>query len=156
MGQEIERKFLIHRDRWVPSSTGQRLRQGYICASPDRTVRVRSAGDIGWLTVKGPMAGFSRSEFEYEIPGADADAMIETLCSAVVDKTRYRESVGEHVWEVDVFHGANDGLIVAEVELTDERIQPERPVWVGEEVTFDRRYANSRLAREPYSTWPRP
>ncbi|MCC7184864.1 MAG: CYTH domain-containing protein [Acidobacteria bacterium] len=153
MGREIERKFLIHRDRWTPSATGVRLRQGYVCASPDRTVRVRSAGRVGWITVKGPMVGHSRLEFEYEIPGADADAMIESLCTTVVDKTRYREPFAAHVWEVDVFHGANEGLVVAEVELSAEGEEPERPSWVAEEVTADRRYANSRLAREPYSTW---
>ena len=153
MPTEIERKFLIHPHLWQPSTPGMRLRQGYICGTPDRTVRVRVAGPVGWITIKGPIRGISRLEFEYEIPGADANALIETLCAHVVDKTRYREVVGAHTWDVDVFHGANEGLIVAEVELTHESEAPELPTWIATEVTDDRRYANSRLAREPFTTW---
>jgi adenylate cyclase len=157
MGVEIERKFLVA-DSWRPSTPGERLRQGYLKSDPGSgTLRVRwtsgDAGEAGWLTVKGPIVGLSRLEFEYRIPADDAAVLLEQLVGLSIDKTRYRERPGAHVWEIDVFHGANEGLIVAEVELSSEGDAPEPPPWLGREVTADRRYANSNLARTPWPLW---
>jgi len=117
-------------------------------------VRLRVQGDRAWLTIKGKTHGASRTEFEYPIPTADAHAMLEEMCpQGVIDKTRYRIQVGEHVWEVDEFHGDNQGLVVAEVELDSEDQPFERPPWLGEEVTDDPRYYNSALSRTPYGQW---
>jgi adenylate cyclase len=157
VGVEIERKFLVRRDWWHPAGAGERMRQGYLSTNVNSTVRVRliTVGDArqAKLTIKGPIVGLSRLEFEYDIPADDADVLLERLAGAVIDKTRYRERHGAHVWEIDVFHGANEGLLVAEVELASEGEEPIRPPWLGEEVTEDRRYANSALARCPYRDW---
>jgi adenylate cyclase len=157
VGVEIERKFLVQRDRWQPTGAGERMCQGYLSTNVNSTVRVRlitvGTARRGKLTIKGPIVGLSRLEFEYDIPAEDADALLEHLAGAVIDKTRYREPHGAHVWEIDVFHGANEGLLVAEVELASEGEAPERPQWLGDEVTEDRRYANSALVRCPYRDW---
>lgn len=152
VGIEIERKFLVSA-AWRPSGPGRALRQGYLSLDPARTVRVRRAGDAAWLTIKGLGDGPSRPEFEYPIPLADAEALL-ALTLGQVCKTRYLERCGDHVFEVDVFEGANVGLIIAEVELAaaDEAIA--RPPWLGAEVTADPRYFNSALAAHPFSTWP--
>ena len=151
---EIERKFLIANNSWQNAGPqGLRMSQGYLCRASGRTVRVRLAGEKAWLTIKGAAEGISRSEFEYEIPAEDAKELLALCESTVIDKTRYRIPLGEHVWEVDVFHGDNDGLIVAEVELTNESEIPEMPDWIGEEVSDDRRYANSNLSKTPFSEW---
>jgi adenylate cyclase len=146
VGVEIERKFLVQRDRWQPTGAGERMCQGYLSTNVNSTVRVRlitvGTARRGKLTIKGPIVGLSRLEFEYDIPAEDADALLEHLAGAVIDKTRYREP-----------HGANDGLLVAEVELASEGEAPERPQWLGDEVTEDRRYANSALVRCPYRDW---
>lgn len=152
---EIERKFLVEGDAWRQGAIGVSYRQGYLCTDKHRTVRVRTAGDKGFLTIKGLSQGVSRTEYEYEIPAADANAMLDTLCHRpLIEKTRYRLPAGELVWEIDEFAGDNAGLIVAEVELTsaDQPVQP--PGWVGREVTDDPRYYNANLARTPYCTWP--
>lgn len=154
MAVEIERKFLVL-PGWVPRDAGDHIRQGYIAASPECSVRVRTRGDRAYLTIKGPTLGLSRLEFEYAIPVADAAEMLTRLCTAVVDKHRYLEVHGHHTWEVDVFHGANEGLVLAEVEMTTEADVVALPPWAGIEVTHDTRYRNSRLAREPFSTWAR-
>lgn len=127
--------------------------QGYLSLDPDRTVRVRLAGENAWLTVKGRTQGITRAEFEYEIPAADARELLELCQPAVIDKTRHRVEFGGHVWEVDVFHGANDGLVLAEVELADASIRPEIPPWVGAEVSDDARYYNACLAVRPFSAF---
>lgn len=153
MGMEIERKFLV-KGVWTPTGKGTRYMQGYLCADAGRTVRVRLAGEEAFLTVKGPSRGSSRSEFEYEIPRADAEEMLLTLCvTPPVIKTRYLEKVGNHTWEVDVFDGENAGLIVAEIELIAEGETFELPLWVGAEVTADHRYQNSSLAKNPFKSW---
>jgi len=150
---EIERKFLVI-PGWRPSTPGTPFRQGYIASSPGRTVRVRIEGTEGRLTLKGPATGFSRAEFEYPIPLADAQELLDTLCtSPLVEKTRHLVPFEGHTWEVDVFGGLNAGLIVAELELATEDEAFARPPWLGPEVTSDPRYANSRLAVEPYTTW---
>ncbi len=154
MGIEIERKFLVVRERWRPSTPGLHIRQGYLTTNPDTTVRVRMAGERGVLTVKGPTQGLSRSEFEYEIPAADAREMLDTLCARPhIDKHRYIEVIDGHRWEIDVFHGDNEGLIVAELELPTADAVFSRPDWVGDDVSHDRRYFNSHLAKVPYRAW---
>lgn len=157
MAAEIERKFLVRDDRWRLGAVGVRMRQGYLSARSGCSVRVRLAGPDAWLCVKGRLEGLSRPEYEYAIPAADAEAMLASLCELPeIDKVRYCIPFGAHVWEVDEFHGANAGLVVAEIELGAEDEAFERPNWVAEEVTHDRRYLNSNLARQPWSTWSAP
>ena len=155
MGLEIERKFLVRGDAWrEQAGAGERLRQGYLFTDSRCSVRVRTAGDRAWLNVKGSTVGTTRPEFEYEVPVADAEAMLDGLCEpGRIDKTRYLVPAGDHTFEVDVFHGDNEGLVVAEVELgrADERF--ERPAWLGDEVTEDTRYYNACLARHPWREW---
>lgn len=154
MGKEIERKFLVTGDGWRSGESGTSFRQGYLSSAKERTVRVRADGKKGYLTVKGPSAGASRDEFEYEIPLADAQALLDTLCERpLVEKTRYRVPFGGLTWEIDVFGGENDGLVVAEVELRSETQRFELPPWAAAEVTDDPRYFNSNLARRPFRSW---
>lgn len=156
MGTEIEHKFLIRDERWRQQTTRSvRMRQGYLTSDERCSVRVRVAGDQGFLNVKSGTLGIQRSEYEYPIPLAEAEEILDTLCEKpVLEKTRHYVPVGEHCWEVDEFAGANAGLIVAEVELSRPDEPFERPDWAGEDVSGDPRYYNSRLARQPYSTWP--
>jgi adenylate cyclase len=154
MGIEIERKFLVQNDNWRGKSNGLRYRQGYICNHKDRTVRVRTNGTKGMLTIKGESTGMTRSEFEYEIPLTDANEIMDSMCGAyIIEKIRYRITYAGLIWEVDEFLGANAPLIMAEVELTDEDQFIELPDWIGEEVTGDPRYYNAYLVRNPYLTW---
>jgi adenylate cyclase len=153
MPSEIERKFLVADDSWRDGTPGVRIAQGYLTQDPERTVRVRIAGERAWLTIKGRTEGISRAEFEYAIPAADALALLGLCLPSVIDKTRHEVSFGGHLWEIDVFHGENDGLVTAEVELADEAISPELPPWVGAEVSADPRYFNARLAAVPYAKW---
>ena len=127
--------------------------QGYICSDPDRTVRVRVRGDKGFLTIKGrsSLDGLSRYEWEKEIPVSEALELMNLCVSGVIDKTRYLVPYGGHTYEVDVFHGANEGLVLAEIELADEQEMFEKPSWLGEEVTGDVRYYNSMLSLHPFS-----
>ena len=154
MAKEIERKFLIEGESWRQGAAGTTLRQGYLSTVKERTVRVRSVGDKGFLTVKGISVGATRVEYEYEIPAAEAAEMLDGLCERpLIEKVRYRIPFGGLVWEVDEFLGVNAGLVVAEVELADEAQQFERPPWAGAEVTDDPRYFNANLIADPYSTW---
>jgi adenylate cyclase len=156
MAKEIERKFLIRSEGWRGKVRGTLYRQGYLCSGKGATVRVRIGGKKAFLTVKGPRRGISRDEFEYAIPLADAQVMLDTLCGGrVVEKVRYRVRAGRLLWEIDEFKGASAGLVLAEVELEREDQQIELPEWVGKEVTADRRYYNSYLSRRPYRTWRR-
>ena len=153
MGKEIERKFLVCGDgyRCVPGTT---YRQGYLSSVKERVVRVRTAGDKGFLTIKGINVGVVRSEFEYEIPFDDACALLDAICERpLIEKTRHKVPCAGLTWEVDEFHGDNDGLVVAEVELADENQAFEKPSWVGEEVSGDPRYFNSNLLKNPYRNW---
>ncbi len=154
MGREIERKFLVRGDGYRALGAPERYRQGYVRTAGPATVRVRVAGERGYLTVKGPTQGLTRSEFEYPIPRDDAEALLDTLCERPqIEKLRYRIPAGAHTWEVDEFLGDNAGLVVAEIELGAEDEPFARPAWLGEEVTADPRYRNSELARRPYRTW---
>ncbi|TVQ86735.1 MAG: CYTH domain-containing protein [Chromatiaceae bacterium] len=155
MAQEIERKFLVRDHRWRDQAdAGEQLVQGYLVSSSALTVRVRIRARTAWLTLKGASVGISRSEFEYPIPLADAEAMLaEFALGPVIDKVRHRVPCGEHLWEVDVFAGENAGLVLAEIELTRPDEHFEHPPWVGSEVSADPRYYNVNLARHPYRRW---
>ena len=134
MPAEIERKFLVADDSWRDGTPGVRIAQGYLSHDPERTVRVRIGGEKAWLTIKGRTHGITRAEFEYEIPPDEARSLLGLCLPSVIDKTRHEISHAGHLWEVDVFHGENAGLVIAEVELADESISPELPPWVGAEV----------------------
>lgn len=154
MATETERKFLVRADKLETLPHGQAIRQGYIPTKDKTVVRARVKGDRAFLTIKGPVVRGSCSEFEYEIPQADAESIIEELCAgATVDKTRYAIDFAGHVWELDVFHGDNDGLLIAEVELDSIDEAVVLPEWVGEEVTGDTRYYNASLLRDPFCNW---
>lgn len=154
MGVEIERKFLVQGDAWRSLGKGQLYRQGYIPTVDRRTVRVRIVGTEGYLTLKSPVVGLERAEFEYAIPVTDAATLLETLCDPpLIEKIRYRIPLGDLVWEVDEFLGANAGLIVAEVELADANQAITFPDWIGAEVSNDARYFNAALAKRPFTTW---
>jgi adenylate cyclase len=154
MGQEIERKFLLAGDGWRGLTEGIVYRQGYLCASKERSVRIRIAGDKGFLTIKGATIGAVRSEYEYEIPLDDARSLLNELCpQPQIEKKRYTIPFRSFTWEIDEFFGLNAGLIVAEIELEAEDQIFERPEWIGKEVTGDPRYYNAALCIEPFSSW---
>ena len=154
MHTEIERKFLVCGKEWKSRAKGRRIRQGYLSIDPARNVRVRLAGDQAWLTIKGVTTGVSRAEYEYAIPADDAHALLATLClQPLIDKTRYTLSEGQQCWEIDEFHGANDGLVIAEIELEHENQDFARPDWLGTEVSDDPRYYNANLLRHPFKDW---
>lgn len=154
MAKEIERKFLVVGDDWRRLAEGTMYRQGYLNSVKERTVRIRTVGDRAFLTVKGITVGSTRVEYEYEIPVADCNAMLDGLAEQpIIEKKRYRIPFGGLVWEIDEFFGENLGLIVAEVELTSEDQRFDKPAWIGEEVGHDPRYFNSNLIAHPYSKW---
>jgi len=154
MAKEIERKFLVKGDAWRQLGAGSVYRQGYIATQNAVTVRVRIANNRGYITIKSPSVNYSRSEFEYEIPLTDAQEMLDTLCDRpLIEKVRYKVELDGLIWEIDEFDGDNKGLILAEVELSDEQQQVELPDWIGEEVSTDKRYFNSNLAKFPFSQW---
>lgn len=154
MGTEIERKFLLRDESWKADAVGKLYRQGYLSAEVERNVRVRIIGDQGFLTVKGKASGITRLEFEYEVPLADAESMLDALClKPLIEKTRYIVEHRDMVWEIDEFAGDNAGLVVAEVELSEEDQEIEFPTWVGREVSDDPRYLNSNLVERPFNTW---
>jgi adenylate cyclase len=154
MGVEIERKFLVTGDAWRQLGEPALLRQGYLSTDPARTVRVRVENGQGVLTIKGKSSGATRGEWEYPIPLDDAAELLDTLCGKpLVEKFRTRVTVGNHVWEVDEFLGANKGLLVAEIELAAEDEMFLLPEWVGAEVTGEARYYNASLIKLPYLQW---
>ena len=155
MAIEIERKFLLKNQQWrMVAGSGCLIRQGYLSDQPERTVRVRVAGDQAWLTIKGKTQGIARLELEYPIPVIEAMQLLDQLClTPLIEKYRYRIAQGELVWEIDEFLGENAGLVVAEIELTAADQQFERPDWLGDEVSDDSRYFNSALIRQPFSSW---
>jgi CYTH domain-containing protein len=133
---------------------GTHYRQGYLNSAKERTVRVRTIDDKGFLTIKGITTGATRVEYEYEIPHSDCTEMLDDLAEKpIIEKARYKIEFGGFVWEVDEFFGVNKGLVVAEIELESEDQAFEKPSWVGEEVTGDPRYYNSSLVANPYTTW---
>ena len=155
MAQEIERKFLVSGDFRSSASRQTRITQGYLCSAPERTVRVRVKGDKGFITIKGigNASGASRYEWEKEIPVNEVQELLQLCEPGVVDKTRYLVKSGIHTFEVDEFYGENEGLVVAEVELSQEEEEFEKPGWIGMEVTGDVRYFNSMLMKHPFTTW---
>lgn len=156
MALEIERKFLVVNDRWrAAAGPGVTMRQGYLATSTASSVRVRVSGEVAELNIKESRPGLVRQEFEYPIPLADAEAMLAGLCeSPPIEKTRYRIAGTDGlVWEVDVFSGANAGLVIAEVELGDPQQRFVRPDWLGDDVSNDLRYYNVCLATHPYRDW---
>lgn len=155
MAVEIERKFLVTGDFMSVVERSERIVQGYLCTAPHKTVRVRIRGEKAFLTIKGASdaAGVSRSEFEYEIPVADAEELLPLCEPGVIAKVRHLVPYEGYTWEVDVFQGSNEGLIVAEIELPDEDASFELPDWIGEEVTGDKRYYNAMLSQRPYADW---
>jgi adenylate cyclase len=152
MPAEIERKFLVSGTDWR-TSNGQRISQGYLNRNKYRTVRVRIAGSKAFLAVKGITTGAVRAEFEYEIPLADAEALLKLCDGPLIEKVRHRVQHEGLTWEIDEFLGENAGLVVAEVELVSEDQKFARPPWVTKEVTTDARYFNSSLATRPFSLW---
>ncbi|HUI20406.1 MAG TPA: CYTH domain-containing protein [Methylocella sp.] len=154
MAIEIERKFLIDPDVWKPEDEGISYRQGYLSSEKQRVVRVRVVGTEAFPTVKGISENISRLEFEYPIPRNDAEIILDRLCERpLIEKTRHTQRVGNNLWEIDVFHGENDGLIIAEIELSFEDETFEHPPWLGKDVSEDPRYFNSNLSRNPFKNW---
>lgn len=155
MAQEVERKFLVRGAFADQVTRSTRIVQGYLSSVPERTVRVRIKGDRGFLTIKGigSASGASRFEWEQEIPPGEAEQLLAICEPGVIDKVRHLVPAGAHTFEVDEFHGANEGLVLAEVELASEGEAFVRPDWLGEEVTGDPRYYNSMLMKRPYTTW---
>ncbi|MDP5098273.1 MAG: CYTH domain-containing protein [Flavobacterium sp.] len=153
---EIERKFLVtNRDFISESSENFRIVQGYLNSNPERTVRVRIKGKKGYITIKGKgnESGLTRFEWEKEIAISEAEALLQLCENGVIDKTRYNVMFDDHLFEVDVFTGENDGLIVAEIELQSENEIFSKPSWLGEEVTSEEKYYNAYLSNYPYTSW---
>ena len=154
MGVEIERKFLLTGDAWRALGQPVLLRQGYLSLDPERTVRVRVEGEGAVITIKSKSVGATRGEWEYPLPLADANDLLDRVCvQPIIEKYRSRIALAGHTWEVDEFLGANKGLLFAEIELASEDQAFSKPDWIGEEVTHDRRYFNSNLIRLPFSKW---
>ena len=154
MAQEIERKFRVANDDWrAMASSSSSLKQGYLSSSAEATVRVRLEDNLGTLTIKSKTKGITRNEFEYAIPAQEAEELLIICSGPLIEKTRYRIPQENHTWEIDVFEGDNDGLIIAEIELTSEDDYFAKPQWLGEEVSGDSRYYNSNLATHPYVNW---
>ena len=154
---ETERKFLVVRDFKSQSYNATRIQQGYIASNNGRTVRVRIRGDKGYLTIKGPsgLKGITRYEFDTEIPLDDARELMEICEPGIIDKTRYlvKSPDGRHTWEIDEFYGDNEGLVLAEIELSHESEDFQKPDFIGREVTGDRRFYNSHMRSYPYRLW---
>ena len=155
MFQEIERKFLVKGEFRDEVFQATEIKQGYLCRDKDMTVRVRIRGDKGYLTIKGKRTGFSRFEWEKEIAVDESLALLSQTTSGIIEKTRHlvKNTDGKHIWEVDVFHGDNEGLVMAEIELNDPNEPFDKPDWIGQEVTDDKRYYNSQLLKNPYKHW---
>ena len=154
MALEIERKFLVIDDSWKSQVVRSHvLKQGYLASSPGPTVRIRTSDESAFLTIKGKTIGISRVEFEYEVPMEEALDLLKLSTNTPIEKTRHIIKADGHVWEIDVFEGANQGLVLAEVELRSEDEQVILPSWIGSEVSHDPRYFNSYLSENPFSNW---
>jgi len=153
---EIERKFLVTSLDFIAESSVQHaIAQGYLNSDPERTVRIRIKGEKGYITIKGSgnETGTSRMEWEKEISLEEAKSLLKLCEKGVIEKTRYEVKSGKHTIEIDVFHGENEGLIMAEVELEDENEAILKPNWLGKEVTGDTRYYNSYISLHPFNMW---
>ncbi|MDB5013135.1 MAG: hypothetical protein JWQ25_1337 [Daejeonella sp.] len=155
MPTETEHKYLVNHELWrrVIPNKSVHIKQAYLLTDPNKTIRIRTVGSTGFITIKGKTVGASRPEFEYEIPIGEANQLIESFCSELIEKTRHYIIYENKTWEVDVFEDLNSGLIVAEIELDNENEQYIKPNWVTQNVTDDRRYANSNLSLKPYTAW---
>lgn len=155
MAIEIEHKFLLANDNWREHiSRSVRYRQGYLSSQPTSSIRVRTSNDRAWLNIKTATIGTHRHEYEYEIPPADANEILDSLCKKpLIEKVRYFVTDNGNLWEIDEFEGENQGLIVAEIELDETGQTFSKPPWIGLEVTGDLRYYNNNLAIHPYSEW---
>ncbi|MBP7507886.1 MAG: CYTH domain-containing protein [Prolixibacteraceae bacterium] len=153
MGKEIERKYLVDVEKWGGKGTPVEIKQAYLSIENGKIIRIRTSGKKAYLTIKGNLMGITRDEFEYPVPYADALQLMNFSVSFPVEKTRYIFPSGEIKWEIDVFHGLNDGLIIAEVELTSEDQEFEKPDWILEEVSHDERYFNFNLSLRPFQKW---
>ncbi|GGD46091.1 CYTH domain-containing protein [Emticicia aquatilis] len=155
MGLEIERKFLVNHVKWatVEKPNAEFYRQGYLLTDPNKTIRVRATDTKGFMTIKGKSEGATRAEFEYEIPKEEAIQLLDMFAVSDLTKYRYKILFAEKLWEVDVFLGENEGLIVAEIELSSEDELFELPDWAAEEVTGEKKYYNSNLSTLPFSKW---
>lgn len=152
MAKEIERKFLVDRSK-IKLTNGDKIIQGYLYSNPDKTVRIRIRENRAYLTIKGRSTGISRSEYEYEIPVSDARELLQLCEDNIINKTRHTLIVDNMRWEIDDFHDTNKGLLLAEIELSDEDEQVLLPDWVQKEVSHDLRYFNSYLCKNPYASW---
>ena len=153
---EIERKFLVKSDDYKSvASTKTRIVQGFLNTDPNRTVRVRIKGDLGFITVKGKSneTGTSRFEWEKEISVEEAESLLKLCEKGILNKTRYEITIGNHVYEVDEFYDDNEGLTVAEIELNDENESFQKPAWLGPEVTGEIKYYNSQISKNPFKNW---
>ena len=155
MGYEIERKFLVNGDFKSHAFSRSAIKQGYLSISAVSVIRVRTRDEKAWLTIKSAQVEgmIKRHEWEYEIPLAEAEEMLLLCEDGMIDKTRYLVQAGRHLFEVDEFHGENEGLLIAEVELESEEETFEKPDWLGSEVTGDERYYNSFISMKPYKLW---
>ncbi len=155
MAIEIERKFLVDKEKWqqLEKPVPMHLRQGYIFSDENKTIRIRVADDQAFITIKGSTTGMSRSEFEYTIPANEGVQLLDSFAVSELEKYRYNITFAGKLWEVDVFLGDNQGLLVAEIELDSEDEEFELPLWVTTEVTGDKRYYNSKLSTHPFKNW---
>ena len=155
MAIEIERKYLVINDKWKDSVESESaMKQGYLATVDNASIRVRVANGKAFLNIKSATLGIKRSEYEYQIPLQDGEEMLANLTSgAVIDKVRYKVRCGDHLWDLDLFHGDNEGLVVAEVELDAEDEGFEIPEWAGAEVSGDAKYYNASLVKHPYCDW---
>ena len=155
MPLEIERKYLVNKEKWSETDKpiGQFFRQGYLLTDPNKTIRVRVTDTKSYLTIKGLSTGATRPEFEYEIPKDEAEQLLDMFAIADLTKIRYKVLFNEKLWEVDVFLGDNEGLIVAEIELKSEEEAFDLPIWAEKEVTEEDKYYNSALSVLPYKNW---
>lgn len=151
--KEIERKYLIKEDKYIPTGKGIMIKQGYLSVDAGRVVRVRVADKKGFITIKGKMEGITRDEFEYEIPKKEAEKMLGMCLNNAIEKIRYIENFNGMTWEIDVFEKDNKGLVLAEIELESEDQRFDLPIWIKKEVTHDKRYYNSWLSVKPFKTW---
>lgn len=154
MSIEIERKFLLKSDEWRSLGEAKFYQQGYLLIDKSKTIRVRTIGNQGFLTIKGSSIGISRSEFEYEIPIDEAKQILDILCEKpLIEKYRTKIIFPDLIWEVDEFIGENSGLVIAEVELKNENQRIDLPDWIGKEVSANPKYNNSYLVKHPYKSW---
>ncbi|MBC8314351.1 MAG: CYTH domain-containing protein [Bacteroidales bacterium] len=152
---EIERKFLVRKEIWdgVEKAESKQIKQGYLSRDEEAVIRIRIANDIGLLAIKGRRENISRMEFEYTIPLEEARALHSLVAGNLVEKTRYKINHHGKSWDVDIFHGSNEGLYMAEIELESTEEEFDLPEWAGEEVSLDHRYYNAYLSEHPFTSW---